>query len=79
MTHVVNLPLEQQLRDSLAALAPEQQRQVLEYARSLGAAPRQGVPGETLLRFAGTMSREDAAELARAVEEDCEVVDPHGW
>jgi hypothetical protein len=76
---MVNFALEQELRDSLAALAPEQQRQVLEYARSLGAAPRQGVPGEALLRFAGTMSREDAAELALAVEEDCEAIDPHGW
>jgi hypothetical protein len=76
---MVNFALEQELRDSLAALAPEQQRQVLEYARSLGATPRQGVPGEALLRFAGTMSREDAAELTRAVEEDCEAVDPHGW
>ena len=76
---MVNFALEQELRDSLAALAPEQQRQVLEYARSLGAAPQQGVAGEVLLRFAGTMSHEDAAELARAVEEDCETVDPHGW
>ncbi len=76
---MVNFVLEQELRDSLAALAPEQQRQVLEYARSLGAVPRQGVRGETLLRFAGTISSEDAAELARAVEEDCEVIDPHGW
>jgi hypothetical protein len=76
---MVSFALERELRDSLAALAPEQQRQVLEYARSLGAAPRRGVPGEALLRFAGTLSREDAAELARAVEEDCEVVDPHSW
>jgi hypothetical protein len=76
---MVNFALEQELRDSFAALAPDQQRQVLEYARSLGAAPRQGVAGQTLLRFAGTMSSEEAAELARAVEEDCEAIDPHGW
>lgn len=76
---MVGFALEQEFRDSLAVLAPEQQRQVLEYARSLGAATRQGVPGTALLRFAGAMSREDAAELARAVEEGCEAIDPDGW
>ena len=76
---MVNFALDQELRDCLAALEPEQQRQVLEYARSLGAAPRRGVPGKTLRRFAGTLAAEDAAEIARAVEEDCEAIDPHGW
>jgi hypothetical protein len=76
---MVHFALEEELRDSVAALAPEQQRQVLAYARSLGGASGQGVPGQTLLRFAGSMSREDAAEITRAVEEDCETVNPDGW
>lgn len=75
---MVNFALERELRDHLAALAPEQQRQVLEYARALGTAPRRGLPGESLLRFAGTMEPSEIADLARAVE-DCEAVDPHGW
>jgi hypothetical protein len=76
---MVKLAIEQELRDSLSQLAPEQQNQVLAYARSLVAGSRQGAPGSALLRFAGVMSREDAAALARAIEQDCEGIDPHGW
>lgn len=74
---MVNFALDQELRDCLAAL--EQQRQVLEYARSLCAAPRRGVPGKTLRGFAGILAAEDAAQIARAVEEDCESIGPDGW
>ncbi|MQA88694.1 MAG: hypothetical protein GEU90_00465 [Gemmatimonas sp.] len=76
---MVNFPaLERELREHLTALAPDQQRQVLEYARALGAGPRRGVPGGALLRFAGALEQGEAAELRRAVE-DCETIDPNGW
>ena len=71
--------LEKELRTRLAELAPEQQQQVLEYARALGEAPRRGVPGRALLRFAGKISADDAREIERAVEEGCEGVDPRAW
>jgi hypothetical protein len=77
--HVVNFALERELHDYLAALAPAQQRQVLEYARALGEAPRRGVPGQALTRFAGVMAPEDAAAMAQVVEEGCEQIDPNGW
>ena len=76
---MVNFPFEGELRDSLALLAPAQQRQVLEYARALREAPRRGVPGQALLRFAGAMLPEDVASVARAVEDGCEGIDPAGW
>jgi hypothetical protein len=71
--------IERELHERLALLKPEQQQQVLDYARSLSEAPRRGVPGAALLRFAGTMSPEDAAEMARVIEEGCEGVDLSGW
>ena len=71
--------LEKELRERLAELAPEQQQQVLEYARALGDVPRRGVPGEALLRFSGTISAADAQEMERAIAEGCEGVDPRAW
>lgn len=73
---MVNFALERELHDYLAALAPAQQRQVLEYARALREAPRRGVPGEALLRFAGDIAAEDVRAIAQAVEEGCEGIDP---
>ena len=39
----------------------------------------QGVPGSSLLRFAGTMTPADAAEMMRAIDEGCGKVDDDGW
>jgi hypothetical protein len=41
--------------------------------------PPNGTPGIELLRFAGTLSDEDAQAMKRAIEEDCEQVDPDAW
>lgn len=72
--------LERELRERLSLLAPDQQRQVLEYARALSEeAPRRGVPGQSLLRFVGSIPADDLREIGRAVEEGCEGVDPRGW
>lgn len=65
--------IERELRERLALLGDDQQRQVLEYARALGDGPPQGVPGRALLRFAGCITAEDAREIEAAVEEGCEV------
>ncbi|HET6231443.1 MAG TPA: hypothetical protein VFE05_15320 [Longimicrobiaceae bacterium] len=70
--------LEREIIERLAALAPNQQKQVLEFVRGLDEAPKRG-SGESLLRFAGALPPEDVAAMARAIEEGCENVDPHGW
>lgn len=71
--------LERELRERLSLLDPDQQRQVLEYARALSEAPRQGVRGEALLRFAGSIPADDLRDIATAVKEGCEGIDPRGW
>jgi hypothetical protein len=52
---------------------------VLEYTRELGEPPRHGTPGAALLRFAGSIPPADLREMAEAIEEGCEQVDPDGW
>jgi hypothetical protein len=68
--------VEEQVVQALEQLTPDQQRQVLEYARILGGTV--GVPGKSLLRFAGLFPPEDLAEMAAAIE-DCERIDVGEW
>jgi hypothetical protein len=63
----------QQIDRELDVLPVEWQRRVLDYITHLAepAIPR-GVPGKNLLKFAGSLSDEDADELTRIIEEGCE-------
>ncbi|HEY2881341.1 MAG TPA: hypothetical protein VGJ15_02885 [Pirellulales bacterium] len=52
------------------------QRQVLSFASSLQPQKRpKGTPGRDLLRFAGTISKEDGEAMMKAIEEGCERID----
>ncbi|HOV43228.1 MAG TPA: hypothetical protein PLE01_04845 [Syntrophothermus lipocalidus] len=62
----------EQILKELARLSPEAQLLVLNFARRLGPFPQKGVPGRDLMRFSGVLSREEADEIERAVEEGCE-------
>ncbi len=76
---MVSATLEQEIREQLKSLDAEQQRQVLAFARELAATGIRGVPGHTLLRFAGTIDSNDLAAIAQVIEEDCEKVDRDEW
>lgn len=56
----------------------EQKRLLAALARKLRAA-RKGVPASEFLGLAGAISREDMEAIEKAVEEDCEHIDPEGW
>jgi hypothetical protein len=70
--------LEVEIRDQLSQLPVEQQRRVLEFARSLAAQVR-GVPGKALLRFAGAINTDDLTAMKQAIEEGCEQVSLNDW
>ncbi len=69
--------LEKAILDQLDRLAPEEQMEVLAYARTL--AQPIGVPGQEMLRFAGLIPPADLEEMERAIEEGCEQIDSDGW
>jgi len=71
--------LEKELHQRMGELSPSQQREVLRFAEELAKSRPKGTPGKDLLRFAGTISPEDAEEMRRAIEEDCERIDPDEW
>jgi len=56
----------------LGSLTVEQQQQVLGFVRALAATRVRGVPGQTLLRFAGAIDASDLTTMAQAIEEGCE-------
>jgi hypothetical protein len=71
--------VKQEILDQLSLLDVEQQQRLLDYARSLTARTLRGVPGKDLLRFGGTIDAEDLKLMERAIEEDCERIDPNEW
>ena len=72
------LLFKKELHQHLAGMPVTQQRQVLDYARTLST--RQiGTKGGELLSFAGTIPLDDLAQMKAAIEEDCETIDVHGW
>jgi hypothetical protein len=64
--------LETEICSYLHQLPLEQQCHVLEFVRALVAAQVRGVPGYSLLRFAGTFDASDLATMAQAIENECE-------
>lgn len=70
--------LEHEILTQLHLLALPKQREVLAFVRNLAAKPI-GVPGNTLLAFAGTIDRHDLDTLRQAIDNDYEQVDMHKW
>ena len=68
---------EKEILNEIHKLGKGQQVEVLEFVRSLAKPEIEGVPGKTLLRFAGTIDREDLDKMAEAIQADCEGVDPN--
>ena len=75
----MNRALEREIRQQLERLAPEQQRQVLDFARALPAPIIPGVSGEVTVRFAGTIPKDDLAIISKAIGEGCERVNSGEW
>lgn len=71
--------LETEICEHLHQLPLEHQRYVLEFVRALVAARVRGIPGQALLRFAGTIDASDLTTMAQAIEDGCEHVHDEDW
>jgi hypothetical protein len=76
---MVDTNIQSQLAACLNDLALAQQRQVLEYALQLGSTATRGIPGASLLPFAGRIDDADLDSMSAAIEEGCERIDADGW
>ncbi len=68
-------PILDKLIEELKALPHELQWRVLEFTRGLALSTPGGVPGRQLLRFAGTISPNDARLMREAIKDGCQQVD----
>lgn len=60
--------------EQLQGLPESHRQQVLEYARKLRAEILEGVPGEALVQFAGTIPADDLQQMEKAIEQGCEQI-----
>jgi len=75
----MDTPLIEQVIKHMQSLPYESQRRVLEFARALALSTPRGVPGHTLLRFAGSISADDVERIRKAIEQGCEQVNANEW
>ena len=68
-----------ELLTELDRLAPSEQERVLAFARSLRMRSIPGTPAERVLELAVGIDASDLARIERAIEEGCELVEPHEW
>jgi len=73
-TYILDKVIEQ-----LKALPSELQWRVFEFTRALTLSTPHGVPGQQLLRFAGTIPLEDVKVMLEVIEQDCERIDANEW
>lgn len=73
--------LEQELIQHFGSLSAEQQRRVVDFARSLNAQTNRpkGHAPSSLRRWIGAIPAADLEQIRKAVEENCENVDSNGW
>ena len=71
--------IEKELQQQIMRLRDDQQLRVLEFARSLSEAHENGQSGQALLRFAGTIERDDILIMEAAIDNGCEIANPTGF
>ena len=72
-------PLIEKVIEHLQTLPYESQRRVLEFTRALATSTPHGIPGHTLLRFAGSIPPDDIERMHQAIEKGCEQVNTDEW
>jgi hypothetical protein len=68
-----------QVVEQLRSMPQLLQWEVLEFARTLTSSKIQGVSGQQLLRFAGTIPVDDLQLMQEAIEQDCKQFDSNEW
>ncbi len=75
----MNTPVIDQVVRQLQCLPEDKQRRVLEFAQSLAEIVPEGIPGDRLLQFAGSIPSDDLRLINEAIENGCEQVDSNEW
>ncbi len=76
---MIHPTIKEEILARLDKLPFEQQRRVLDFAQALVVTLPKGVPGESLMRFAGVLDAKTLKEMEEAIEEGCEQIDKNEW
>lgn len=76
---MMNHAIEKQILTLMNRMSEQQQQEVLDFARFLATTKPVGVPGKELLKFAGTISHEDAQIMLETAEENWGQADLKEW
>ncbi len=69
-----------ELLEEIEHLQPDQQERLLAFARELTVSKiPDGLSWEEMRKYRGIISREEAEAMKKAIEEECERIDPEGW
>lgn len=71
--------IERELTEQIRRLGNDQQRRVLDFARSLKPESGNGATGKALLAHAGAITTDDLAAMTKAIDEGCETVNSNEW
>ena len=71
--------LPEELINELQQLDAKRQREVLDFVRALAKSQPRGVPGNSLLSFAGGIPNAELELMRVAIEEGCEKVATDEW
>jgi hypothetical protein len=71
--------IEKELHEQITRLKDDQQLRLLEFARALTNSPEKGGAGQSLLRFAGTIEKDDITTIRTAIDNGCEIVNANEW
>lgn len=75
----MDTPIIEKVVEQLRTLPSELQWRVLEFTRALALSAPRGIPGQELLRFAGTISSDDVQRMREVIEQGCERIDADEW
>lgn len=76
---MIDAAIQNELLKEVEQLPPPLQQKVVDFARSLAQSRPRGTPGKQLLKFAGILTPEEGEAMMKAIEEDCEQIDPNEW
>jgi len=72
--------IERELQEQVSRLRSDEQRRVLDFARSLASSSQpNGGSGKSLLKYAGAIEQDDLAIIEQVIREGCETVNPDEW
>lgn len=74
-----NSVIEGKIIRKLQELEEAQQLQVLDFTESLVQKQKLGVPGKSLLSFAGSIPEEELELISQSIEKECSKIDIDEW